>query len=80
MQDLIIRNLHVYLSLPRYDKSHYDKLKGYISCLYDLGHIDLVDKAELFEIINNYEIHKSGYLNADSVDAYIRRLKNKYIY
>ena len=80
MRDLIIRNLYVYLSLPRYDKSHFDKLRGYISCLYDLGHIDLDDKVKLNQIIDNYSIHKSGYLNADTVDSYITELKYKYIY
>ena len=80
MRDLIIRNLYVYLSLPRYDKSHFDKLRGYISCLYDLGHIDLDDKVKLNQIIDDYAIHKSGYLNADAVDSYITELKHKYIY
>ena len=80
MRDLIIGNLYVYLSLPRYDKSHFDKLRGYISCLYDLGHIDLDDKVRLNQIIDNYSIHKSGYLNADAVDSYITELKHKYIY
>ena len=80
MRYLIMRNLYVYLSLPRYDKSHFDKLIGYISCLYDLGHIDLDDKVKLNQIIDNYSIHKSGYLNADAVDSYITELKHKYIY
>lgn len=80
MQDLIIRNLYVYLSLPRYDKSHFDKLRGYITCLYDLGHIDLDDKVKLNQIIDDYSIHRSGYLNAGTVDSYITELKYKYIY
>ena len=80
MRDLIIKNLYVYLSLPRYDKSHYDRLRGYITCLYDLRYIDLDDKVRLNQIIDDYAIHKSGYLNADAVDSYITELKHKYIY
>lgn len=76
----VIQNLHVYLSLPRYDHSHFLKLRGYITCLYDLKLIDLNDKSALDNLIIEYETHKSGYINADKVDKYIKSLKAKYIY
>ncbi len=76
----VIQNLHVYLSLPRYDHSHFLKLRGYITCLYDLKLIDLDDKSALDNLIIEYENHKSGYINADKVDKYIKSLKDKYIY
>lgn len=76
----LIQNLYVYLSLPRYDHSYFLKLRGYITCLYDLKMIDLNDKLALDNLIIEYEIHKSGYINADKVDKYIQSLKDKYIY
>lgn len=76
----VMQNLHVYLSLPRYDHSHFLKLRGYITCLYDLKLIDLDDKSALDNLIAEYEDHKSGYINAGKVDKYIKSLKDKYIY
>lgn len=76
----VIQNLHVYLSLPRYDHSHFLKLRGYITCLYDLKLIDFNDKSALDDLIYEYENHKSGYINAEKVDKYIKSLKDKYVY
>lgn len=74
----IYQNLFVYLSLPKYDNSHFTKLLGYVRALYDMNMIDLQDYHGLNNLISDYKDHKDGYLNAISVDDFMRDLRLKY--
>lgn len=74
----IYQNLYVYLSLPKYDASHFTKLYGYVRCLYELDLIDVRDFHSINNLINDYQAHQNGYLNAVLVDKFMQSFRDKY--